>query len=84
MRLSLRVSASGYTEETREGVKPGANLTIRLDPGADVVVPHFRGPITRAALRGRKLQSTATRLDRHWLIAADCRQKMAWRELAVF
>lgn len=32
--FSLRVSAAGYAEETREGVKPGANLSIRLDPGA--------------------------------------------------
>jgi hypothetical protein len=36
--FSLRVSANGYTEETREGVKPGANLTIRLDPGKEFEV----------------------------------------------
>ena len=36
--FTLRVSAGGYADETRQGVKPGANLTIQLDPGAEFEV----------------------------------------------
>ncbi len=61
--FSLRVSVNGYSEETREGVRPGADLTIRLDPGTEIevtVVGPDGAPVTGATVIARDARGRET------------------------